>query len=125
MKSILIILLSLMQITSYAQDDLINKLIRTTKEGLQQKNEVTFDNQSTSLQVGEWIIPVSKNTLVKVEFENGHYEVEFSLQKGTAIRSTSDPNWRRASFALPFNSRQAAKDFIHLFQKITERENVN
>ena len=126
MKSILIVLLSLVSITSNAQnDDLINKLILTTKEGLQQKKEVTFDNQSTSLQVGEWIIPVSKNTLVKIEFENGYHEVEFNLQKGTVVRSTADSNWRRASFALSFKSRKAAKNFIHLFREITEKENVN
>jgi hypothetical protein len=126
MKNLLTVLFSFMSITSYAQnDDLINKLILTTKEGLQKKKEVIFDNQATSLHIGEWIVPISRNTLVKVEFENGYYEVEFSLQKGTTIRSTSDPNWRRASFALSFNSQQAAKNFIHLFQEITERENVN
>ncbi len=126
MKSILVVLLLLLRITSYAQnDDLIGKLIVTAKEGLQQKKEVTFDNQSNSLRIGEWIIPVSKNTLVKIEFENSYYEVEFSLQKGTAIRSTADSNWRRASFALSFKSQEAAKNFAHLFQEITEKENVN
>lgn len=125
MKAIMLVLLSSMLTTSFAQhNDLIDKLIVTTKEGLQQKKEVTFDNQSATLQIGEWLIPVSKNTLVKIEFENGFYEIEFSLQKGTVIRTTGDLNWKRASFALSFNSRQAAKNFIHLFEEITEKENV-
>ena len=126
MKSILIVLLSLVSIMSYAQHDvLISKLILTTNDGLQQQKEVTFDNRSNSLHVGECIIPVSKNTLVNVDFENGHYEVEFSLQKGTAIRSTADSNWRRASFALSFKSRKAAKNFIHSFREVTEKEYAN
>jgi hypothetical protein len=125
MKARMLVLLSSMLTTSFAQhNDLIDKLIVTTKEGLYQNKEVTFDNQSATLQIGEWLIPVSKNTLVKIEFENGFYEIEFSLQKGTAIGTTADLNWKRASFALPFNSRQAAKNFIHLFEEITEKENV-
>jgi hypothetical protein len=77
------------------------------------------------LQVGEYIIPVSQNTLVKVELENGKYEVGFSLQKGTAVKNTLDPNWKRASLALPFRSRDAAKKFIYQFENLTEHENVN
>jgi hypothetical protein len=126
MKGILIISLFFMSIVSYAQNDgLINKLIQTTKEGISQKKEVAFDNSTYGLQVGECIIPVSQNTLVKVEVENGKYEVEFSLQKGTAVTNTLDPSWKRSSFALSFKSQQAAKDFIRFFQDVTEKERVN
>jgi hypothetical protein len=126
MKGILIISLFFISIVSYAQnDDLINKLIQTTKEGISQRKEVAFDNSTYGLQVGEYIIPVSQNTLVKVEVENGKYEVEFSLQKGTAVTNTLDPSWKRASFALSFKSQQAAKDFIRFFQDVTEKERVN
>jgi hypothetical protein len=126
MKKLLVITFLLAQFMSYGQtQSSVDKLIQSAKDGLSQKKEVAFDNSTNSLQVGEYIIPVSQNTLVKVEVENGKYEVEFSLQKGTAVKNTLDPNWKRASFALPFKSRQAAKNFIHLFQEITERENVN
>jgi hypothetical protein len=126
MKKLLTIIFLLVQFVCYGQSpSSIDKLIQTTKDGLSQKKEVTFDNSSNSLQVGEYIIPVSQNTLVKVEAENGKYEVEFSLQKGTAVKNTLDPNWKRASFALPFKSRQAAKNFINIFEELTERENTN
>jgi 2-phospho-L-lactate transferase/gluconeogenesis factor (CofD/UPF0052 family) len=126
MKGILIIPLFFMLIVSYAQnDDPINKLIQTAKEGISQKKEVAFDNSTNGLQVGEYIIPVSQNTLVKVEVENGKYEVEFSLQKGTTVKNTLDPNWKRASFALSFKSQKAAKDFIRLFQDVIEKESIN
>jgi hypothetical protein len=126
MKKLLTIIFSLAQFFGYGQSQpSIDKLIQTTKEGISQKKEVDFDNSTNSLQVGEHLIPVSQNTLVKVELENGKYEVEFSLQKGTTIKNTLDPNWKRASFALPFKSQQAAKDFILLFQEITEKENLN
>jgi hypothetical protein len=126
MKKLLAITFLSLQFVCYGQSQSsVDNLIQTTKDGLSQKKEVAFDNSTNSLQVGEYIIPVSQNTLVKVELENGKYEVEFSLQKGTTVKNTLDPNWKRASFALPFKSQQAAKDFISLFQDITERENVN
>jgi hypothetical protein len=126
MKKLLTIIFSLAQFIGHGQvQSSVDKLIQTTKDGLSQKKEVTFDNSSNSLQVGEYIIPISQNTLVKVELENGKYEVEFSLQKGTTVKNALDPNWKRASFALPFKSQQAAKKFINIFEELTERENTN
>ncbi|MFM9838328.1 MAG: hypothetical protein ACKVOQ_08700 [Cyclobacteriaceae bacterium] len=126
MKKILTIAFLLAQFVCYSQlQSSVDKLIQTTKAGIFQKKEITFDNSTNSLQVGEYIIPISQNTLVKVELENGKYEVEFSLQKGTTVKNTLDPNWKRASFALPFKSQQAAKNFINIFEELTERENTN
>jgi hypothetical protein len=127
MKKFLIILFLVLPIIGKAQKEAssIEDLIQTTKDGLAQKKEVTFNNQANTLQIGEYIIPLSKNTVVKVEFESKTFKVEFSLQKGTVIRSSVDPTWKRASFALPFKSRQAAKKFTHLFDELTEYENIN
>jgi hypothetical protein len=126
MKKLFTITFLLVQFVCYSQSQsFVDKLIQTTKEGISQRKEVAFDNSTYGLQVGEYIIPVSQNTLVKVEVENGKYEVEFSLQKGTAVTNTLDPSWKRASFALSFKSQQAAKDFIRFFQDVTEKERVN
>jgi hypothetical protein len=126
MKKLVTITFLLTQFFGYGQSQSsVENLIQTTKEGLSQKKEVTFDNSTNSLQVGEYIIPVSQNTLVKVEVENGKYEVEFSLQKGTTVKNTLDPNWKRASFTLPFKSQHTAKNFVNIFEELTERENTN
>ena len=127
MKNILFVFLVAWTISGLAQTTTnpIDQLIQVTKKGLQQPKEVSFDNQIYCLKVGEWIIPVSKNTLTKIEEEKGQYEVEFSLQKGTAVKSSADPDWKRASFVLTFKSKQAAKNFIAHFKELTEKENTN
>jgi hypothetical protein len=127
MKRFLPIVFLVLPIIGNAQKEVspIDELIQVTKDGLSQKKEVVFNNQTNTLQIGEYLIPISKNTVAKVEFENKKYEVEFSLQKGTAIKSNIDPNWKRASLALPFRSQEIAKKFVHLFENLTEHENVN
>lgn len=127
MKNILFVFLVAWTTSGLAQTTTnpIDQLIQVTKNGLQQPKEVSFDNQIYCLKVGEWIIPVSKNTLTKIEVEKDQYEVEFSLQKGTEVTSSADLNWKRASFALPFKSKQAAKNFIAHFKELTEKENTN
>lgn len=127
MKKLKLFVLLFLPAIAFAQTgtDTIDKMLLAAKEGLQQPKEVTYDNQTNSLKVGDWIIPISENTHVKVEFEKGVYEVEFSMQKGTAVTNTKDVNWRRASFALPFKSKQSAKKFTSLFQELTENEHTN
>jgi hypothetical protein len=127
MKKLKLIILLFIPSIAFTQSGTktLDNLIATTKEGLQQPKEIAYDHQTNSLKIGDWIIPISENTLVKVELEKDQYEVEFSLQKGTAVTSAKDANWRRASFALSFKSRQAAKKFTNLFQELTNHENTN
>jgi hypothetical protein len=127
MKRFLAIMFLVLPIIGKAQKDAssIDELIQVTKYGLSQKKEVVFNNQTNTLQIGEYLIPISKNTVAKVEFENKKYEVELFMQKGTTIKSNIDPNWKRASLALPLRSREAARKFVHLFESLTEYENVN
>ncbi|MBY0434310.1 MAG: hypothetical protein K2U26_09390 [Cyclobacteriaceae bacterium] len=127
MKKLTFIIPLFFSLTGFAQSatKTLDNLIATTKEGLQQAQEVVYDNQANSLKVGNWIIPLSQNTLTKVESENGQYEVEFSLQKGTAVTSATDANWKRASFALSLKSQELAEKFSSLFHELTEKGNDN
>ena len=127
MKKLTFIIPLFFSLTGFAQSatKTLDNLIATTKEGLRQAQEVVYDNQAHSLKVGNWIIPLSQNTLTKVESENGQYEVEFSLQKGTAVTSATDANWKRASFALSLKSQELAEKFSSLFHELTEKGNDN
>ncbi len=127
MKKLKLIIPLFFSLTGFVQSGTktLDNLIATTKEGLQQVQEVAYDNQTNSLKVGDWIIPISENTHVKVELKKSVFEVEFSLQKGTAVTSAKDAKWRRASFALSFKSKQSAKKFTSLFQELTENEHTN
>jgi hypothetical protein len=100
----------------FAQQNNSSELVQVAKEGLIDVKEVTYHASPAALQVDQYIIPISSNTQVKLQKSKKNYSILFSLQKGTAITSTSDSQWRRASFELTFKSKQAAKDFIRLFE---------
>ena len=99
---------------SYSQSSDILELIKITSSGLIDKQEVSFNSETSSLIVGNSVIPVSSNTHVKILKGN---QVEFSLQKGTAVTFLDDPLLRKAWFTLSFNSSKSAKEFIHAFTK--------
>ena len=117
MKTILVSLISFFVADKLVgQNNETNELIRITKEGLTEKTEVTYDNSEMILQIGDYLFPCSTNSSVKLKQEKGAYQVEFFLQKNTAIRSNRDASYRRAWYALPFKSRKLANDFIAAFR---------
>lgn len=85
--------------------------------GLTEQHTVAFNEQTNSLQIDEWNIPVSKNTLVKLGKKS---TVEFLLQRGTAVTSSNDPQVKKAWFSLSFTSRKSAKAFINAFNQVAE-----
>lgn len=117
MKRIFITLLVLTTLFSLQAQSVHDQLVQVAKEGLKDAKEISFRESPAVLQVNEYLIPVSENTNVTVWKEAGNYVVGFALQKGTAVTSTKDPQWRRAAFQLPFVSRQAAQNFVKAFKK--------
>ncbi len=116
MKLLISILLITITLAGHSQSNDILELVKITSSGLINKQEVSFNSETSSLIVGNWVIPVSSNTHVKILKGN---QVEFSLQKGTAVTSLDDSLLRKAWFTLSFNSRKSAKEFINAFNKIS------
>lgn len=98
----------------------IDSLVKIASSGLTEKQIVTFAKETSSLSIGPWKIPVSKNTYVKFLRQKRKFEVEFSLQNGTAVTSAEDAKVKKAWFTLAFNSKQSAKEFVRLFNKISK-----
>jgi hypothetical protein len=94
-------------------------LVQATTVGLADGSEVRLSEDAKSLIVGQYVIPVSADTHVKAAKRKSS-RVEFSLQRGTAITSTTDSSWRRASFSLEFKSKEAAKKFVDAFRKAVQ-----
>ena len=101
-----------------AQQDDAGNLVQVTKQGLKENKEVSYHTSPAVLQVDHDLIPISPDTHVKFRKEKGDYVVWFALQNGTAVTNTNDAQLRRASFKLSFKSKQAAKDFIRLFEQV-------
>ena len=116
---IFIILLFTVSLTFglHAQQDNSSELVKVTKHGLTETKEVSYRSSPAVLQVDHYLIPISPDTHVKFRKEKEYYSVWFALQNGTAVTSTNDALWRRASFELTFKSKQEAKNFIRLFEE--------
>ena len=112
MKLLISLFLLTITIAAHSQSNDISELIKITSSGLKEKQNVSYKSETSSLLIGNWVIPVSKNTQVK---KRKGKEVEFSLQKGTAVTSLEYPELRNAQFILTFNSRKSAKEFINAF----------
>lgn len=123
MKYALLLTWLVIPIISFSQQSNadIKKLIEITDNGILENKEISFDDELNSLIIGNLVIPVSKQTYVKRIKKKGHHYVEFSLQEGTAITSTANPDLRRAWLLLQFKSRAPAKDFIKQFKNVAER----
>lgn len=117
MKRIFTTLLVLTTLFSLQAQSVHDQLVQVAKEGVKDAKEISFRESPAVLQLNEYLIPVSENTNVTVWKEEGNYVVGFALQKGTAVTSSKDPQWRRAAFQLPFVSRQAAQNFVKAFKK--------
>ncbi len=105
----------------FAQENELNELVQVTKKGLNETKEVSYHNSPAVLQVDHYLIPISPDTHVKLKKEKKNYSVWFALQNGTAVTSTIDAQWRRASFELTFTSKQAANNFIRLFEDVVDK----
>ena len=120
MKRYAVIFLMVLGIPAFSQvSEDKTALVRATTVGLAETREIRLADDGKSLIVGEFVIPVSTNTHVKIAKRRTTW-VEFSLQQGTAIIRTNDPSWRRASFSLEFKSREAAKKFLAAFQRAAQ-----
>jgi hypothetical protein len=120
MKKYAVLFLMVLSIPAFSQvSEDKTALVHATTVGLAETREIRLADDGKSLIVGEFVIPVSTNTHVKTAKRRATW-VEFSLQQGTAITSTNDPSWRRASFSLEFKSREAAKKFLAAFQRAAQ-----
>lgn len=99
-----------------------DKLIQFAKEGIKDAKEISYSASPSILHVDEYLIPVAESTNVTVGKEKGTYFVWFALQNGTAVTSTKDPQWRRASFQLTFKSKQGAQNFAKAFKKAASNQ---
>lgn len=117
-KLILLLFISSVSLGLFAQENKLNELVQVTRQGLKETKEVSYHNSPAVLQVDHYLIPISPDTHVKFRKEKKNYAVWFSLQNGTAVTSTTDAQWRRASFELTFKSKRAARNFIRLFEDV-------
>ena len=115
MKKILA-LLFLIPAFAFAQSQEPRGLEKAGK-GLKAKEVVKYDEASRTLEVGDLLIPVSPDTHVKLVSKKKSYAVEFMLQKGTAIKSKSKSDVKKAWHSIEFESKKAAQDFIDEFRK--------
>lgn len=76
--------------------------------------ELTYDAATKTLAVKNYRIPVTDNTLIRVEKRSVH----FAMQNYTAVTDVNDSTWRRAEFIIPFKSKKSAADFITYLEKI-------
>ncbi len=116
-KAFLLSLFLLLPLVSFSQQS-ADFLVKVTENGLLKKQEVGYDSNTNTLTIGDYLIPVNKNTLVKLKKAKKAAEVEFNLQKGTAIRKKSDENFKNAWYAVEFTSKKSANEFIKAFRKM-------
>ncbi len=100
-------------------------LVQLTKEGLRHSSTVQYHTDDHVLQIDSLLIPCTRNSVVKLKNTNSEYRVEFFLQRNTSIRNINNASFRRAWFALPFQSRESAINFINAFQKISHSHHTN
>ncbi|MBN8824836.1 MULTISPECIES: hypothetical protein [unclassified Spirosoma] len=72
-----------------------------------------------AIQINNHVFPLQETThLDWSKSGKGAYQVEFFLQKGTAITDATDPGFRRAYWKIPLSSKQACQKFIALFDSL-------
>jgi hypothetical protein len=116
-KLITLLFMASVSLSLIAQQEDSSDLVQVTKHGLKETKEVSFHTSPAVLQVDHYLIPISQSTHIKFRKEKEKYSVWFALQNGTAVTSTNDAQWRKASFELTFKSKQAARNFIRLFEE--------
>jgi hypothetical protein len=122
MKKYLLILLYLLLFLLKTQAQTTTAQIENLlleQQAIEKGTAVVWKASERQLQIGQYLIPVSDNTHLQIDRNaNGRIVVAFLLQKGTAVTDRTDPNFRRAYWAIPFQSRRAGKHFIALFQQL-------
>lgn len=83
-----------------------------------QPASVNILTEKRALQIGDLIVPLANTTLVRSEKDGGKYQVKFFLQNGTTITKVSDPNFRRAYWALTLQDKKACEQFVALFKEL-------
>jgi hypothetical protein len=109
---------------SHAQshNEAIAELLESTHNGLSTRQKVTYDKESSTLHINDWIIPLEHTTHVQTVLREGHWHVDFLLQEGTAITSGADPAIKKAWLSLSFKSVFSAKDFVRKFKNTTDQK---
>jgi hypothetical protein len=79
--------------------------------------ELTYDKEARVIAVKNLRIPVAQSTLLKFDKKKGN-KVIFAMQNNTAITDATDPAFKRASFEIPFNTKDGAVSFITYFNKL-------
>ncbi len=116
MKRVISVLLIALASLSLSAQNVSDKLLEAAKAGIKDAEEISLHTSPSILQVDQYLIPVAETTQAAIKKENGTYSVWFALQKGTAVTSTKDPHWRRASFQLTFISKRSARSFVKAFE---------
>lgn len=108
---------------------LAQERIHTTVADLQTLLQQTSLSPSTTVikpltktyavQINNHIFPLLETTHLNwSKSGKDTYQVEFFLQKGTAITDATDPDFRRAYWKIPMASKQACQKFIALFDSL-------
>ncbi|MFN8353093.1 MAG: hypothetical protein U0Y10_01490 [Spirosomataceae bacterium] len=85
----------------------------------EQATALVWSEQAKSLQIGDYVFPVGKNTKLSwSKAKETGFRVEFFLQEGTAIKHLHEQTFRRAYWAIPFSSKESCKTFIKLLQSL-------
>ncbi|GAB4030707.1 hypothetical protein GCM10028809_24510 [Spirosoma gilvum] len=72
-----------------------------------------------AIQINNHVFPLMETTHLNwSKSGKDTYEVEFFLQKGTAVTSITDPGFRRAYWKISLSSKQACQKFIELFDSL-------
>lgn len=79
--------------------------------------ELTYDKEARVIAVKNLRIPVAQSTLLKFDKKKGN-KVIFAMQNNTAITDATDPAFKRASFEIPFHTKDGAVSFITYFNKL-------
>ena len=116
MKYFFLIVLVLGLRSAFCQSEKTQELVSLYKtEALPgSESNFTFHADLQQLEIGDHLIPLSDNTHLSVSKE----QVNFMLQKGTAVTSKTDPSYRRAFYSIEFKSKKAAKRFLMLLEQL-------
>lgn len=97
----------------------INKLFVATDKP---ETVVIYNNQTKLLMINAVEIPVTQDVIIRYssvkERHHKFYYAEFYFQKGLAVTSRTDPQFKRAYYALSLPDKESAQAFIKLYNEL-------
>ncbi len=97
------------------------KEVYSSQVAWEDAGELGYDEEAKVVSVKKFRIPVSKNTKLKFDKKKGS-NVIFAMQNHTSITEATDPAVKKASFEIPFRTRDGAVSFITFFNKLIEEQ---